>query len=318
LAQVPEFLNVRILITGAGGFIGRACVAGFAAAGWQVRAVSRQPAPARPGVERVLSRDPGRADWTALLHGVDCVLHLAGVAHRPAASLAEYEDINVRLTGALARAAVASGVGHFVYLSSVAVHGRDRGDIDETMPLCPGDANGRSKALAEAALREIARDTPMHWTVVRPPLVYGSDAPGNFRRLAVLVRRGIPLPLAAATAPRSYIGIYNLVSALLCIVDNPKAAEKTYLVSDNDDLCTADLIRAMAQGVGRQARLWWLPAGLLSLGASLLGRSGDAERILGRLQIDTRAIRQELGWAPPIPAREGIVRAMADSADGLN
>jgi len=309
---------MRILITGAGGFIGRACVAGFAAAGWQVRAVSRQQDTARPGVEWVIVADPARADWTALLQQVDCVLHLAGVAHRPAAHSREYDEVNIGLTQALVGAGIAVGVGHFVYLSSIAVHGRGPGVVDETSPLQPADDNGRSKALAEACLRDLARDTRMQWTVIRPPLVYGPAARGNFRRLATFVRRGIPLPLAAATAPRSYVGIDNLVSALLCIAGNRKAADRTYLVADSDDLGTADLIRAMARGAGRPARLWWLPAWLLRAGAKLIGRGDDAERLLGQLQIDTGAIRQELGWTPPIPTREGIARAMAENTDEVN
>jgi len=309
---------MRILITGAGGFIGRACVAGFAAAGWKVRAVSRQQDTARPGVEWVIVADPARADWTALLQQVDCVLHLAGVAHRPAAHSREYDEVNIGLTQALVGAGIAVGVGHFVYLSSIAVHGRGPGVVDETSPLQPADDNGRSKALAEACLRDLARDTPMQWTVIRPPLVYGPAARGNFRRLATLVRRGIPLPLAAATAPRSYIGIDNLVSALLCIAGNRKAANRTYLVGDDDDLGTADLIRAMARGAGRPARLWWLPEGLLRAGAILIGRGDDAERLLGQLQIETGAIRRELGWTPDIPAHKGIARAMTGGADQLN
>ena len=308
---------MRVLVSGAGGFIGRACVAGFAEAGWQVRAISRRLVAAQSGVEPVLLADFASADWGVLLHEVDCVLHLVGVAHQPGASVREYDAINIDMTADLARASVASGVRHFVYLSSIAVHGRGSGMIEESSPLCPTGAYGRSKAVAEALLRDIARDTSLRWTVVRPPLVYGPHAPGNFRRLAGLVSLGLPLPLAAATAPRSYIGIDNLVSALLCIVGNAKAANRTYLVSDNDDMGSAELIRTMACGAGRRARLWWLPLWLLRFVAAALGRSGDAERLFGRLQLDTHAIRRELGWTPDIPAREGIISALSGDADGL-
>ena len=305
--------DMRILITGANGFIGQYCVAAFSKAGWQVRAISRQLLLERPGVEVMrFPLDPMSTDWTTLFRGVNCILHLAGVAHRPTAVLSEYEKINVQLTRVIAEAATACGVERFVYLSSIAVHGRKRSEINETMPVCPDDANGRSKALAEAALHKIAHNGSMHWSIVRSPLVYGPNAPGNFRRLAALVRRGIPLPLLAATEPRSYIGIDNLVSALLCVTSNPKAADKVYLVSDNDDICTADLVRALASGVGRPARLWWLPPRLLRLGASMLGRSDDAQRLLERLQINTRVIREELEWTPLISAHEGIARAMAE------
>jgi nucleoside-diphosphate-sugar epimerase len=309
---------MRVLITGASGFIGQACVARFVLASRQVRAVSRKEIAPRDGVDAVCLSEPLVADWPPLLKGVDCILHLAGVAHQPGAVATEYEDINIRLTERLAEAGIAAGVKRFVFLSSVAVYGREGGRVDEHSPLRPVDSNGRTKALAEARLRSIARDTQMEWTVVRPPLVYGPGARGNFRHLASLVRRGIPMPLSAAKAPRSYIGIDNLVAALLCVTAHPQAANRTYLVSDNDDLGTADLIRLMARAVGRKPLLWWLPAWSLRLGALLLGRAADAERVLGRLQVDTAPIRDELGWTPAIPTDVGIALAIAGGAGETN
>ncbi len=309
---------MRVLITGAGGFIGQACVDRFILAGMQVRAISRRAIAPRAGLESVCLADPLAADWRALLDDVDCILHLAGVAHQPGAVATEYEDINIRLTERLAEAGIAAGVKRFVFLSSVAVHGRQGGCLDESSPLHPADSNGRTKAIAEACLKKIAHATPMEWTVVRPPLVYGPGAPGNFRILARLIRRGIPLPLMAARAPRSYIGIDNLIAALLCVTAHPKAANRTYLVSDNNDLGTADLIRLMARALGRGPRLWWLPSWSLRLGAMLLGRAADAERVLGRLQLDTSAIRNELGWMPAIPIDVGIVLAMTNGSETIS
>jgi nucleoside-diphosphate-sugar epimerase len=309
---------MAVLITGASGFIGQACVDRFAIAGRQVRAISRRAIAPREGVESFCLADPLAIDWRTFLDGVDCILHLAGVAHQPDAVATEYEDINIRLTERLAEAGIAAGVKRFVFLSSVAVHGRQGGRLDENSPLQPVDSNGRTKAIAEARLQKIARATPMEWTVVRPPLVYGPGAPGNFRHLVSWVHSGIPLPLLAARAPRSYIGIDNLIAALLCVTAHPKAANRTYLVSDGDDLCTADLIRLMALALGRGPRLWWLPAWSLRLGAALLGNAADAERILGRLQLDTAAIRDELGWVPAIPTDVGIALAMTDGSGTIN
>lgn len=304
---------MRVLITGAGGFIGRACVAGFSASGWQVRAISRRimAAPAQH-VEMEAINSLADADWPALLKDVDCVLHLAGVAHQMAAKEQDYWDVNVHATTRLARAAVAAQVHRFIYLSSIAVYGRSlrSGMLDESSQVMPEDVNGRTKAAAEQCVQEIAQEAGMGWTIVRPPLVYGPDAPGNFNRLARWLRRGLPLPLSAANAPRSYVGVDNLVSALLCIASSKAAANRIYLVSDNDDLGTADLIRLMARALGRACRLWWLPPSVLRLGAAMLGRSTDADRLLGRLQVDSSAIRRELNWAPPLSAAEGIARSL--------
>ncbi|TCS72482.1 nucleoside-diphosphate-sugar epimerase [Sulfuritortus calidifontis] len=303
---------MHILVTGAGGFIGRACVAAFVARGWQVRAISRQILTAAPGLESVRVESLVEVDWRHLLSGIDCVLHLAGVAHQKKTSAQDYQAINVEVTARLATAAATGGVKRLIYLSSIAVHGRspDGGMLDENSELCPEDENGRTKAAAEERIRQIAQDAGMAWTIVRVPLVYGPDAPGNFRRLVKLVQSGLPLPLLAATAPRSYIGIENLVSLLIRIVDSQAASNRTYLASDNDDMSTAELVRLMAKAIGRSSRLWWMPITLIRFGATLLGRSSDAEGLLGRLQINSKALRQELGWIPPLSAAEGISRAM--------
>jgi nucleoside-diphosphate-sugar epimerase len=306
---------MRVLITGAGGFIGQACVARFVLTGRQVRAISRRLIPPCEGLDSVCLADPLAADWRSLLEGVDCILHLAGIAHQPGAVATEYEDINIRLTELLADAGIAVGVKRFVLLSSVAIHGRQGGHLNESSPICPVDSNGRSKAIAESRLQKIAHATSMEWTIVRPPMVYGAGAPGNFRILAKWVRRGIPLPLLAARSPRSYIGIDNLIEALLCVTAHPKAANRIYLVSDNNDLGTADLISLMARALGRRPRLWWLPGWSLRLGAVLLGRAADAERIFGSLQLDTAAIRNELGWIPHVPVEIGIALAMDGCID---
>lgn len=305
---------MRVLITGAGGFIGRSCVDRFILNGWKVRAVSRQTNAPREGLENISIVDPLTTDWQSLLNRVDYVLHLAGVAHQPNALQREYDNINVGMTERLAYAAIASGVKRFVFLSSVAVYGRNCGRMDENTPLNPVDMNGWTKALAESRLQKIANSAAMEWAIVRPPLVYGPGAPGNFSHLASLVRRGVPLPLLAAREPRSLISVNNLVDALLCVVLHPDAANRTYLVSDGDDRCTADLINLMSAAVGRTSRLWWLPECSLRMAAALIGREVDAERILGCFQLNISAIRNELGWAPVISTQDGIAMAMRNTS----
>lgn len=149
---------MRILVTGAGGFIGRACVAEFVARGWHVRAISRQISTDVPGLESIRVRALDDVDWCSLLTGVDCIVHLVGVAHQRGRSAAYFHSINVGVTERLATAAVDMGVKHLIYLSSIAVYGRPRcGTIDDCSELCPEDDNGRSKAAAEQRIREISQ-----------------------------------------------------------------------------------------------------------------------------------------------------------------
>lgn len=305
---------MRILITGAGGYIGAACVRAFADAGWTVRAASRAGVAAAAGVETVrIDRLDGGTSWSDHLQGVDVVLHLAGVAHRPDTAAATYREVNVEATRQLATAAARAGVSRFVFVSSIAVYGRGAGadTIDEATPTAPTDAYGQSKLDAEQAIARAAEGHAMTWVVVRPPLVYGPAAPGNYRRLVGLVRSGLPLPLSAARAPRSYVGLDNLVSALVCVATHPAAADQCFVVTDGEDVGTAQLIRWIAEGMGRAPRLWWVPEALLRLGAAAAGRGGDAARLLDPLRIDSRRIRDALGWQAPVPARDGVRRSVA-------
>lgn len=311
---------MRVLITGAGGYIGSACVRGFWRDGWTVRAASRGAAQyGMPGVEEVRAgRIDGQTAWMDHLAGVDAVVHLAGVAHRPQTDAATYQAVNVDGTRQLAQAAAVAGVSRFVLVSSIAVYGRTKvGEtLDESSAVAPGDSYGKSKLEAEEALARAAEGTAMTWTVVRPPLVYGPQAPGNFRKLVELVRRGVPLPLAAARAPRSYVGIDNLISALVCLAAHPDAAGRCFVISDGQDVGTADLIRLIAQGMGRTPRLWWVPEPALRLALSAVGRGGDASRLLDALRIDSSRIRRELGWRPPVSLEDGVRRSVSGGSSG--
>lgn len=305
---------MRILITGAGGYIGAACVRSFAECGWAVRSASRIIQSATPGVEIVpIKLLDGRTEWSDHLQCVDVVLHLAGVAHRPSTDAETYREVNVEATAHLAASAARAGVSRFVFVSSMAVYGRRYGPeiIDEMTPLTPTDSYGQSKMEAERAIVASAEGQAMNWVVVRSPLVYGPGAPGNFRRLVGLVRSGLPLPLSAARALRSYVGLDNLISALVCIARHPAAANQCFVVTDGEDVSTAQLIRWIAEGMGRPPRLWWIPEGLLRFVAAATGRGGDAARLLDHLRSDSRRIRETLGWSPPLTPKEGVLRSVA-------
>jgi len=308
----------RVLVTGASGFVGRAVVAHFLAQGWAVRASSRSSALACPaGVEASQIGDTlDPQAWCAGVAGVDSVVHCAARVHvlRETATdpLAAFREVNVAGTLQLARQAQASGVRRFVFISSIGVNGAEttgRPFTAEDAP-APHSPYAQSKREAEVALRELAQRTGLEVTIIRPPLVFGPGAPGNFERLMRALHRGTPLPFGAVHNQRSFVALGNLTSLVHLCACHPQAANQTFLVSDGEDISTTELLRRVAQGLGRQARLIPVPSGAIRALAGLLGKADFAQRMCGSLQVDISKTRALLGWAPPV----SLADALSDTA----
>jgi nucleoside-diphosphate-sugar epimerase len=201
-------------------------------------------------------------------------------------------------------------VRRFVFLSSIKVNGEathGRAFTADDTPH-PEDAYGISKREAEDALHDIADRTGLEVVVLRPPLVYGPGVKGNLRALMRAIDRGIPLPLASIANRRSLVGIDNLIPAIALAATHPAAAGRTFLVSDGEDLSTPQLVRAIASGLGRRARLLPCPVALLRLAGRVTGRSAAVDRLASSLEVDASALRQALGWQPLVPPAVGLAR----------
>lgn len=256
-------------------------------------------------------------DWTAALRNVDQIVHLAARVHvmndKCSDPLAEFRRVNVEGTVALARQAAVAGVRRFVFLSSVKVNGEftkpGHPFTADAVP-APEDPYGVSKYEAEQLLRQIAAETGMEVVIIRPPLVYGPGVKANFESMRRWLARGVPLPLAAVTNNRrSLVALDNLVNLIVTCLNHPAAANQTFLVSDGEDLSTAELLKRMSAAMGKPARLFYLPPTLLKLGANVLNRPGIYQRLCGSLQLDIAKTRQLLGWTPPMSLDEGLRRA---------
>jgi nucleoside-diphosphate-sugar epimerase len=312
----------RVLVTGATGFVGRALVRRLLADGRQVRAAVRPGATALPReVETAVIGDIGpETDWRTALAGVGAIVHLAARAHVLRDSSPDvhalYRAVNTLGALRLAEAAAAAGVRRFVFLSSARVHGDHStgAPFTESSPLAATDPYGRSKAEAERGLAALAAAGGLDPVILRPPLVYGPGARGNFARLVRLVARGVPLPLGAVRNRRSLVFVGNLVDAIVRSLDHPAAARETFMVSDGEDVSTAELVRRIAQAIGRPARLMPVPVGLLRLGGAVTGHSDDVARLLDDLAVDSSKIRTRLAWRPPYSLDEGL--AACRPADG--
>jgi nucleoside-diphosphate-sugar epimerase len=255
--------------------------------------------------------------WLSLLQDVDSVIHLAARVHviRDSSSdpLAEFRSVNTEGTLNLARQAGEVGVRRFIFLSTIGVNGNStlQGKVfAPTDTPSPYDPYSSSKYQAEIGLHSIAQSTGMEVVIIRPPLVYGANAPGNFGKLTRLVAKGLPFPLGSINNLRSFVGIDNLVDFIITCLEHPAAANETFLVSDGEDLSTPDLIRRMARAMNHPARLLPVPVWALQAGASLLGKGDAVQRLCGNLQVDISKARELLGWNPPFSADEGLKRAV--------
>ncbi|MDQ6769257.1 MAG: SDR family oxidoreductase [Gemmatimonadota bacterium] len=307
---------MKVLVTGANGFVGAALTARLIADRRHVivGAVRRASAELPPGVTRVQVGALGpETDWRPAI-GVHAVVHLAARVHIISDAitdpLAEYRRVNVAGTCILARQAALAGVKRFVFLSSVKVNGESGRYTEADLP-APEDAYAISKYEAEIALRAIANETGMEVVIIRPPLVYGPGVRANFLALMRAVSRGIPLPFGAVDNRRSLVALSNLVDFIITCIEHPAAANETFLLSDGEDLSTTDLIRRLARAMGRPARLLPVPKSVLIAGAVLLGQRDVAQRLLSTLQVDISKARQLVRWEPPITVDEGLRLAVA-------
>jgi nucleoside-diphosphate-sugar epimerase len=308
-----------VLVTGAHGFIGRHLVRALIDRGMPLRILSRRSGSAHPGIDVRTVPDIAAADWRPLLEGCDAVVHLAAVAHRGAPASPEearhVRAVNVEAVGALARAAAQAGVRRLVLLSSIGVLGGS-GVFSAYSPPAPHDFYSQTKLDGEDAARAAAG--ALELSVVRVPLVYGPDAPGNFGQLLRVVRSGLPLPLGAVRNRRSLLAVWNLCDLLITCLAHPQAVGTPLLGADDGTVSTAQLIRTCAESLGVRPRLWPAPVPLLRAAARLAGRRADFVRLCADLVVDDRDTRMRLGWKPPLAQRTALARACRESAGPAN
>lgn len=303
---------VRVVVTGASGFVGQSIVKALKLADYHVVAVSRNLNVSNADISVYVPDYSFQNEWQRLLSSNDVVIHLAARVHimqdQAENPLEAFLAVNLHNTVSLAKAAAKVGIKRFVFVSSIKVNGEHTHsqEFSEQDAANPQDAYAVSKWEAEKALREIEKETGMQVVILRPPLIYGPNVKANFASLIKLVDKGVPLPLASINNKRSLIYLGNFVDAIISCVQHPKAAGNTYLVSDGEDISMPQLIRKIAYALNRPSRLFSFPVPIMYLIAKLAGKSSSLQRVTQSLAIDSSKIRQELNWHPPFTIEQGL------------
>ncbi|MDD2557013.1 MAG: sugar transferase [Desulfuromonas sp.] len=310
----------HVLVTGADGFIGKSLCLRLEQE-HVVRRSVRRHAPENDclPVENVAAIGDIDAvtDWGAALAGVEVVVHTAARVHimkeERADPAAQFQRVNTAGTLNLARQAAVAEVRRFIFLSTIKVNGEQSvagQPFNATDCPAPEDPYAVSKHAAEKGLQQLGAETGMEIVIIRPPLVYGAGVKGNFATLIKLIEKRVPLPLGAIHNKRSLVGLDNLVDLIATCIKHPAAANQIFLAGDGEDLSTSELLRRLAQALGKAPLLLPIPATFLEFGAKLLGKQAVAQRVLGSLQVDICKARDLLGWTPPVNVDEGLRRAV--------
>jgi nucleoside-diphosphate-sugar epimerase len=323
---------MKVLVTGATGFVGQPLIAALLGSDASVVALVKAHSDELPEeVEQVTMGDlralvePGELSETvlkkikAILEGVEVVIHLAARVHVMNDSLAdplvEFRTINRDVTLALAKFAAQFGVKRFLFISSIKVNGEMTSlgrPFKATDNFVPHDSYGLSKYEAEQGLLALAESSGMEVVIIRPPLVYGPGVRANFATMTNWVKRGVPLPFGAIDNCRSLVSLDNLVSFILHCADHPKAANEVFLISDDEDVSTPQLLRKVASAFGKKCWLIPVPVSWMRFLAGLAGKEAVVERLFGSLQVDPSKAQKLLGWRPVITMDEQLNK-MADS-----
>lgn len=319
---------MNVFVTGATGFVGSALLTQLAGVPeLQVYAQVRSSnghlsAPVKSVFVAELNPD---TDWTVALKNMDCVVHTAARVHvmddTSQDPLAEFRKTNCAGTLNLARQAAEVGVKRFIFISSIKVNGEGTvtgSPYTEDIEPAPVDPYGVSKREAEDGLRALATETGLEVVIIRPPLVYGAGVKGNFLSLLRWINRGIPLPLGSIHNKRSFVALDNLVDLVVVCLQHPQAANQTFLVADGEDMSTTELLRSLANALGKPVFLLPVPEILLKTLLMVLGRADIGQRLCGSLQLDIGKAKCLLGWAPPVSAGEGLHRLAKGYLDEKN
>ena len=304
---------MNILVTGGAGFVGSALITSILDAGsvcnYNIRSLDQKSRPVG-SVEAFVGTIDSHSQYHDALQSVEDVIHIAAIAHAKTENYNLFKETNVLGTINLARQAAAAGAKRFIFISSIGVNGgfslSSPFRYDDTPS--PWDDYSQSKHEAEQGLWDLQAETGLEIVIIRPPLVYGPGAPGNFGKLISAVSNERWLPLGAINNQRSFVALDNLLDLIFTCISHPNAANQTFLVSDDQDVSTSELLKMMASAFGKKSRLIPVPMGLIQFVANLLGKRAMAQRLCSSLVVDISHTKETLSWKPPVTMEQQLAK----------
>ena len=307
---------IKILLTGSSGFVGNALLNTLVKSSeYDIKSVYRiLPSILNKNIDYIqIDSIDSKTNWKKYLEGIDMVVHLAGRVHlmndSAKSPLDEFRHVNTEGTLNLAKKAAIAGVKRFIFISTIKVLG------EQTAPgqafksgdsFNPQDPYSISKVEAEVGLKLIGEAHGMEIVIIRPPLVFGQGVKGNFTSLLKLTRLPIPLPFGSIQNKRSLVSVENLIDLIVVCLTHPKAKNQTFLVSDDDDMNTSELISRLAEAGGYKAYIFGFPLTMLYVSLRLLGKLPIYERLCGSMQVNIEDTKSQLSWSPPFKVNDSL------------
>lgn len=302
---------MKVAITGVTGFVGRRLFNYLNSRGIEVLPFSRGPG-LIDGTEYQIMDYADKAKLQAQLVGVDAVVHLGGLAHKidESYSLEEYIAANTSNTLALAKASRDTQVKRFIFVSSIAVNGADTNDrqpfLEEDIPN-PVTYYGQSKLLAEDGIKDILKNSCTDFVILRPPLIYGPDCPGNFQTLLRLVSTMRILPFGSLEKRKSMLYIENFLDAIFCSLRSSGAVNQIFILGDREALTLKEIIDIlMAELHGIKALNLPINPSILKLLPRIVGKQEQWQKFTAQLEVNSDKFYRMNHWQPPYNAREGL------------
>ncbi len=316
--------NKSVLITGANGLLGRELIKTLASYDYKIVATVRSKEASdklsyfldHNNISNVcINTVSDIKKYKEICADIDALVHCAGRAHilkdKSFNPEKEFNATNSALPTELIRICIDHKVKRFIYISSIGVNGSNTGSkpFNEQSLLLPETHYAKSKLNAEQNLKLYANQIEL--VIIRPPMIIGPDAKGNFNRLVKAIVQRWPLPLGNIKNKRQYMGVRNLTLFVKTCLESAKAVNQTFLIANDEVLSTTQLVKEMAQCLNVKAFILPIPPTILYLILRLLGKKNEYNQLAGNLEISLDYPKKRLNWQQPFTLNEELKYSLA-------